>query len=283
LTRSHPSSLTPGVSYKRVDYEDRASLTEALAGYDVCLSFLVAHLDKDCVTQKNLIHACIDAGVKRFGPSEWAIKNGSGCPPYANKDTIAEYLKEINHEAVKLEYCLFQPSVFMDYFAHPNPLCKILHTWPFFIDFENRRAMVLDDGNQSIVISAASNVSDILALALEDSNPWPSIGGICGARTTINELLALGKKLRGGEWTIEHVKGEDIKDGILNTSWVPYLSHPVIPVDEREVFSREFVIMFFQGILNGSWSVSDEWNQRFPEYKFTSPEEYLGKAWEGKA
>ena len=59
---------------------------------------MVVHLDKDCTAQKNLIHACIDAGVKRFAPSEWAIRNGSGIAHYENKDAIAEYLAELNKE-----------------------------------------------------------------------------------------------------------------------------------------------------------------------------------------
>ena len=258
-------------------------LTEALKGYDVCLSFLVVHHDTDCIAQKNLIHACIDAGVKRFSPSEWSIKNGSGAPPYANKDTIAEYLLEINKDKKVLEYSLFQPSIFMDYFAHPNPLSPNLMTWPFFIDYEKRRAIILDDGNQRIALTAISDISSIVALALEDPNPWPAVGGMCGARTTLNEVLALGKKLRGGEWSIEYVKGEDIQNGVLHASWVPLLTHPTIPLEAREAFSTQFVIMFFQGILNGSWDVSNEWNERFPDYKFSGLEEYLTKAWEGKA
>lgn len=285
FTRSNPVSLAPGLSYKRVDYQDRASLTETLRGFDVCLSFLVVHLDVDCVVQKNLIHACIDAGVKRFAPSEWGIKNNNGCAPYANKDAIASYLSSLSSrgDLKQLEYCLFQPSIFIDYFAHggkkKNP---DLITWPFFVDYEHRRAMILDDGNQPLVLTAIKDVSGILNLALEDQVPWPAIGGMRGARTSINELLALGQKLRGGEWTIEHVKGEDIDNDILNTSWIPQMSHPVIPIEKREAFSKDFVIMFFKGILKGCWDTSDEWNRRFPDYKFTALEEYLTEAWDEK-
>lgn len=243
---------------------------------------MVVHLDIDNVVQKNLIHACIDAGVKRFAPSEWGIKNNSGVPPYENKDLTAAYLADLNKDEKKLEYCLFQPSIFMDYFAHPNPLSPNLITWPFFIDFETRRAIVLDDGNQPIVVTAIANISDMLERALSDEREWPNVGGMRGASTTINELLALGKKLQGGEWTVEYVKGEDIAKGELKTSWIPQMSHPVIPVEQQGAFSKEFVIMFFKGIMNGSWNVSDEWNQRFPEYKFTGLEEYLAKAWVAK-
>ncbi|KAF2441577.1 NmrA-like family protein-like protein [Karstenula rhodostoma CBS 690.94] len=285
LTRSPPTTRTPGVTYKTVDYTDLAALTTALRGFDVCLSFLVVHLDTDCTAQKNLIHASIAAGVKRFAPSEWGIKNGSDVPPYANKDAIAGYLEELKAkgELGRMQYCLFQPSIFMDYFAHPRPLSPGLITWPFFVDFERRRAMVLDGGEQPIVLTAIADISAVLDLALSDTDVWPAVGGMRGARTSINELLSLGKKLRGGEWSVEHVRGEDIERGVLTASWVPIMSHPVIPQDDREAFSREFVIMFFKGIMRGAWDVSAEWNEKFPGYKFTGLEEYLSRAWDGRA
>lgn len=177
---------------------------------------------------------------------------------------------------------MFQPSVFMDYFAHPHPLSPGLITWTFFIDFEKRRAMVLDDGNYPFVLTSVADVSAILARALDDDKHWPAIGGMQGCRTNINELLALGKKIRPGEWLIEHVKSEDIEKGDLKTSWTPEFDHPVIPIDSREAFSRQFVIDFFLAMKRGKWDVSAEWNERFPDYHFTGLEEYLSKAWEGK-
>ncbi|KAF2848049.1 NmrA-like family protein-like protein [Plenodomus tracheiphilus IPT5] len=284
FTRSVPKNTLPGVTYMQVDYLDRHSLATALRGFDVCLSFLVAHLDPDCIVQKNLIHACISAGVRRFAPSEWGIKNNSGVPPYENKDAIARYLGELKRAGRLggLEYCLFQPSIFLDYFAHPHLLMPELLAWPFFVDLENRRAMVLDNGEQPLVITAISDDSEILALALEDSRPWPEVGGIRGCRTSINELVALGREIRGGEWKIEHVSSEDIARGELKTSWVPLVTHPTVAEETREIFSRKFLIWFFQGIVNESWNVSDEWNQRFPEYLFLSADQYLRKAWEGK-
>jgi nucleoside-diphosphate-sugar epimerase len=182
-----------------------------------------------------------------------------------------------------LEYTLFQPSIFMDYFAHPSPLSPGLITWPFFIDFEKRRAMVLDDGNQPLVVTAISDISEVLLLALDDPEPWPAIGGMRGERTSINKLVALGKDLRGGDWNIEYLKSEDITKGELTASWVPIMSHPVIPEENRELFSKDFVLMFLEGIRRGAWDVSDEFNQRYTEYNFWSAKEYLGKAWKGKA
>jgi hypothetical protein len=66
--------LAPGIAdHKHVDYQDLDSLTEALEGVDVVLSFILPFADKDNVAQKTLIDACIKAGVRRFAPSEWAL------------------------------------------------------------------------------------------------------------------------------------------------------------------------------------------------------------------
>jgi hypothetical protein len=151
-----------------------------------------------------------------------------------------KYLEELDGkgELKGMQYCLFQPSIFMGYFAHPYPLETELITWPFFLDFQNRRAMILDDGDQPLALTAVLDDSAILSLALSDERPWPRIGGIRGCRTSINELLTLGQKVRGGDWTIEHVHSSDLAEGELKTSWVPQISHPTISEEVAKTFSK---------------------------------------------
>jgi hypothetical protein len=185
FTRSDPpSNPASGVSYQKVDYTDLAGLTTALTSFHTVLSFLIAHLDTNNTVQKNLIKACVDAGVRRFAPSEWCLTNSSGVAPYHNKDVIASYLADLKarNQLGNLEYCLFQPSVFIDYFAHPYPLSENLITWAFFVDFKKRRAMVLDDGEIPIVLTAISDISEVLALALDDEGAWPVFGGDSGCK-----------------------------------------------------------------------------------------------------
>jgi hypothetical protein len=112
---------------------------------------------------------------------------------------------------------------------------------------------VLDDGKQPIVLTALSDISEMLSLALSDSSPWPVVGGMCGCKTDLDEILAIGKKLKGGEWTIDHIKDDDIEKGELKSSWVPLFDHPTISVESREKFSKDFAVAAFQAILNGSW------------------------------
>jgi hypothetical protein len=56
-----------------VDYFDRQSSVQALEGVHTVLSFVPVHLDTDNATQKALIDAAIEAGVKRIAPSEWGV------------------------------------------------------------------------------------------------------------------------------------------------------------------------------------------------------------------
>jgi hypothetical protein len=115
-----------------------------------------------------------------------------------------KYLEDLDTsgELNGMQYTLFQPSIFTGYFAHPFPLEAELITWPFFLDFQNRRAMVLDSGDQPIVLTAVLDDSEILKRAIEDERAWPKIGGIRGCSTTINQLLEIGKKVRGGAWYV---------------------------------------------------------------------------------
>ena len=59
------------MAWVRANYHDPAQLAKILQGVDTVLSFIVAHSDPGSVAQKNLIDAAVQAGVRRFAPSEW--------------------------------------------------------------------------------------------------------------------------------------------------------------------------------------------------------------------
>lgn len=68
-----PDQLIPGTTWIQVDYQNRAGLLKALDGVHTALSFIPVHLDPDNASQKALIDAAIEAGVKRIAPSEWSV------------------------------------------------------------------------------------------------------------------------------------------------------------------------------------------------------------------
>ena len=54
-----------------VDYDNPESLVDALYEVHTVLSFIQILLDIDQKAQRSLIDAAIEAGVKRFAPSEY--------------------------------------------------------------------------------------------------------------------------------------------------------------------------------------------------------------------
>jgi hypothetical protein len=93
-----------------------------------------------------------------------------------------------------LEYTLFQPSLFLNYFAYPYANAKHLASSPQFLDFQNRRAIQMDDAHHPIVVTTVQDLAAVVAEALDYESEWPHVGGITGTRTTIARLIKLGKR-----------------------------------------------------------------------------------------
>jgi hypothetical protein len=53
-------------------YQDKYELVQLLKGVHTVLCFFTVHLDPGSETQKRLIDAAVEAGVKRYAPAEWA-------------------------------------------------------------------------------------------------------------------------------------------------------------------------------------------------------------------
>ena len=65
-------SGAPGLEWVKADYGDPKQLAQILQGVHTVLSFIATVEDPASTVQKNLIDAAVQAGVKRFAPSEWS-------------------------------------------------------------------------------------------------------------------------------------------------------------------------------------------------------------------
>ena len=61
------------MAWRRVSFDDKAELVRELQGAEVVLNFIVVNDDPNNTVSKLVIDASIEAGVKRFAPSEWAM------------------------------------------------------------------------------------------------------------------------------------------------------------------------------------------------------------------
>ncbi|KAM0390708.1 hypothetical protein ACHAPZ_011589 [Fusarium culmorum] len=246
---------------------------------DTVLSFLaIFNTNVAFELHKKLINAAIEAGVRRFAPSEWATASNSGVAHYEYKDDVRKYLEEVNSNQRNIEYCLFQPGFFTDYFGHPHAITKHFGTFYMFADFQNRRAIISEDGDAPITLTTVRDMSRLVAQALEYNGVWPTVGGMQGTVTTVSGLIALGEKLRG-PFKIEKISNEALETRNITTSWYPVVEHHGVPKEMREQVSKGVLVEYVAGLKRGVWTVSNEWNKLLPDFEFTSAEGYLKGIW----
>ncbi|SPQ23983.1 115f36d7-8128-4780-a217-9a31a445979c [Thermothielavioides terrestris] len=273
-----PEQLIPGTTWVKVDYEDRKGLVKTLEGVHTVLSFIAAHLDTDNKSQKALIDAAIEAGVKRIAPSEWAGSDLTDLDWYNNKLEIRKYLEEKNREKKVIEYTLFQPGWFLNYIVGSRKTTKHIPTAAVpavLVDHERLRARVAGDPNNRISYTAIHDLVNIVVKAIDYEGEWPRVGGINGNTVSIAEEIAIGEKVRGKPYQVETLDVEEVKAGVLKTSWLPTLDHFPVSEAEREVYAKLLLRGILLNVANGTAPVSDEWNRIFPDYKFTTVEEIL--------
>lgn len=96
-----------------------------------------------------------------------------------------------------MEYSLFQPGLFTDFFTLPYGPPTHASLSPLYFDFQSRRAILVGDGNYTITLTTIGDLAAVVAEAVDFSGEWPRIGGIRGSQITVAELLRIGEELRG--------------------------------------------------------------------------------------
>ncbi|OHF03033.1 NmrA-like family protein [Colletotrichum orchidophilum] len=273
-----------GVKWVQTSYDDVTHLVQVLEGVHTVLSFVAKPADPTNTapwnTQKNLIDASIKAGVRRFAPSEWGSSKFEHTFWYGYKEETRQYLASINKDKKVLEYCLFQPGLFINYMTYPYSSSKYVKLFETPINYYQRRALVVDGGEDAIItFTTAQDLAKVVALAVEYEGEWPVVGGIQGAQVTVGQLIALGEKIRGGPFDVTKLKADDLQAGVVKAPWLPKFEHPSMPPETVGAIAPSLVSGMLLGFVAGNMVCSDEWNRLLPGFKFTQPEEFLTAAW----
>ncbi|KAJ9148506.1 NAD(P)-binding protein [Pleurostoma richardsiae] len=224
-----------------------------------------------------------DKGVNRFAPSEYASAGTVHMPWWAGKEEIRKYLRKVNENRKVLEYTLFQPGLFLDYLASPYKTARHVAPLDTVFDFQNRRAIIVDGHEDAIMtLTTAADLAAVVARAVDYEGEWPEIGGISGNRVTFSRVIEIGEKIRGGPFTIDKVKLQDLEAGVLKTSWALTKKHGAIAEEQASGFFTAVPIGMLLSSVEGAWDVSDELNQLFADYKFEEIDAFLTKVWDGK-
>ncbi|KAK7183548.1 hypothetical protein PSPO01_10507 [Paraphaeosphaeria sporulosa] len=281
LSRSAPKEgIVAKTKHRIVNYDSVDDLVSALRGVHTVLSFIQILLDVDQKSQKNLIDAAILAGVRRFAPSEYGSAGTMHMPWWEGKQKIREYLRKVNESGKALEYCLFQPGLFLNYLAYPNKTSKHLSPLGTVFDLQNQRAIVVDGHETAVVtLTTVGDFATIMAMAIEYQGSWPEIGGFPGNKVTVEHIIEIGEKVRGGQFAVEKVKLEDLEKGNLASSWGLEVPHKAVSQEEAQRMLKQVTIGMLMSTAKGAWEGSNELGQMFPTYVFTGVEEFLAGVW----
>ncbi|CAJ2513767.1 Uu.00g018860.m01.CDS01 [Anthostomella pinea] len=279
--KKFPSS--PGVEWVQTTYEDKAELSQLLKGVDTVICFFW-----DAETSKRLIDAAVDAGVRRYVPSEF----GTGVETeacldvlswYAPKIEVGHYLENLNKEKKVIEYTKFQYGGYTNYLGYPHQTSKYITTFPVQFNFEKMHALLVEGSlDDQITFTTVDDVVNVIAGALEYEGEWPVVGGIRGSNVTVKQILEMGGRIRGKPFEIEWLKKEDLEAGELKTDNYARLPFASVPKDALEPFSTLVHRGYLLSVGRGAWTVSDEWNKLLPDYEFTQVEDFLKTVWAGK-
>ncbi|OTA99708.1 hypothetical protein M426DRAFT_16173 [Hypoxylon sp. CI-4A] len=289
FSRQNPAQLPvlPRVKWVQTNYQDKEELVRLFKGVETVLCFFAVHLDPGSLIQKRLIDAAIEAGVKRFAPSEWAAgvkleDTLDTIPWYGGKVKTAHYLEAVNKEKKVIQYTRFQPGVFMNYIAHPHKTSKYVVTMPFGFDLEKQHAAILEGSHDDVITwTTVEDIANVVARAVEYEGEWPAVGGIRGSRTTVGQVLQIAESI-GRPLTVDYLKKEEIQGKTLDASLIEGVDLWTIPKEKFEEFKEIALRGILVGINRGAYDVSDEWNKILPDYKFTQLEDFVKKAWGAK-
>ncbi|KAI0140645.1 hypothetical protein BJ166DRAFT_597872 [Pestalotiopsis sp. NC0098] len=295
LFRKDPESTPslPGVEWIKTLFEDKAELVSLLTGVDALFCFFPAQLDKDGEAQKRLIDAAVEAGVKRYAPSEWSTGMNLApsvdvIPWYAGKIEIREYLKRINQEskianetkAVSqvLEYSLFQPGLFLDYLDRSPNSAEHSSTVPTLVDFGRGTAITTKRTRDiPVAYTAVEDIAKVVVHAVDFEGEWPVVGGFRGNMLSVADLVGIGEAVRGKKFQVDILETEDLDAGVLKTDNFSRISSPAVPEEQVDAWSRMATIGLLQSLERGCWDISDEWNQLLPDLEFVKAEDFLKK------
>jgi len=85
----------------------------------------------------------------------------------------------------------------LEYLATPHKTAKHLEPLNTMIDFQNRRAIVVDGYDATMTYTTIGDLASVVVRAVELQEEWPVIGGIRGNRLQVSKLLEIGAKVRG--------------------------------------------------------------------------------------
>lgn len=277
LSRSaQPAWTARGITVREVDYTSASSLVHALKDVHTVLSFIGGSVSAMRDSQLALVAAAQEAGVKRFAPSEFALRGGGyDMDLYAGKRDVWNAVV-----ASGMEYTRFSCGVFMGLLGTGTPkgvtsvgaeegaasgeeeALAGLRPWNFVVNVRAGTADVPGDGRTKGVFTDTRDVARFVEKAL-GMERWAEEMGMRGDLMDWREMVEVLEGVQGRKFLIR----ENSVEAMERVA--------------REVEGKSFYNQVRVALVKGEGIVGDELNQAFPEIEPMSVKGFARKWWDG--
>ena len=216
---------------RRVNYADLSSLVSALQGTHTVISAIGFSTSDPSwfSTELALLKATVEAGAKRFAPSEYGI--GVLATPTVDAFIGSVRIWEACEEAAAaggLEWTRYECGLFMNYlgFGVPShgPGGRELREealagrekdgeWLYYPSTCRAELPVKADGTfPRITLTAIEDVGKFVAKSLDlSSGDWETTSYIVGETLGMDEVVQIAEKVMGKKWEVETLSPEELE------------------------------------------------------------------------
>lgn len=197
LSRSEKTDEDLPADVRRItaDYNDKQSLVKALNGQDAVVSTVAGEA---ALAQKLIIDAAIEAGVRRFVPSDFgSLTTNPAASHFPHHVNIVEIQKYLQSKSNEIQYTIFSIGAFTDF----------LVTYGVAFDWEHKSAQLWGDGTSRMSTTSLQGTARAIVGALKNPEPTKNKNlFIHELVVTQSQLVNLAKQFSPqAEWTITKI------------------------------------------------------------------------------
>ena len=276
LSRSpQPAWTDRGITVREVDYASPSSLVQALQGVHTVLSFIGGSASALRNSQLALVAAAQEAGVRRFAPSEFALRGGGyGLDLYAGKREVWDAVVTSG-----MEYTRFSCGIFMGLLATGTPkgvtragaeegagsgeeeALAGLRPWNFVVNVKAGTGDLPGDGRGKVVFTDTRDVARFVERAL-GMESWPEELGMRGDLMDWREVVGVLEEIQERDFLVRENSVRDMERVA------------------RDVEGKRFYNQVRVALVNGEGVVGDQLNQAFPDVVPVDVKTFARKWWD---